>query len=195
VELVTIGEIVKAVRDIVCDLSDIVGIIEKNVASYDRISSRFRRKRVVSRLTEILLLLTSWRMQNYATLFLMASEIRKISKRYYDETGSPIAVKRPECIPQFEGDLHRFLYGLLSASDLISEYKADIVRFDFSVYEKIEDCVRNRIKIIGLLVDRETAEIAVDDMEQLYDAYEDLVRSLQSTKEEIQSIINTLEKE
>ena len=52
--MIGVANIVEAMKELVHELSDTVGIIEKNIASYDRIKAGFKYRRVKSRLIEIL---------------------------------------------------------------------------------------------------------------------------------------------
>src|SRR5688500_18455662 len=65
-------EIVKLANNVVENLTNVAGHVEKNINSYDSIASRFKRKRLAARLEEILVRLVSLRSGNAVTLFYLA---------------------------------------------------------------------------------------------------------------------------
>jgi len=75
--MIDLAAIACITRDTVRELTDIAGLIEKNIASYDRIAERFRRKRVVNRLNNILRRLTDFRVMNIVTLLEIAERLHR----------------------------------------------------------------------------------------------------------------------
>lgn len=83
--MIDLAALVKTTTDTASDLTNLVGIIEKNLASYERIRALFRRKRLLSRLSDVLKLLTRWRRNNRETLWALSEEsiIAHIKEKYF----------------------------------------------------------------------------------------------------------------
>src|SRR5690242_3509463 len=62
----------KAVSETVTNLTNVVGLIEKNIQAYDRLRDRRRARRLHAALVELLTRLSDWRSRNDVTLWLMA---------------------------------------------------------------------------------------------------------------------------
>ena len=60
---VTAG-VVETAGKVVLELTNVVGLVEKNMTSVSSMRDRFKKKRVHQKLSELLLALTQWRMPN-----------------------------------------------------------------------------------------------------------------------------------
>jgi hypothetical protein len=87
-----------------------------------------------------------------------------------------------------EGDL-QFLKALLATQDLLIKYHRDLVCADHKLYEELRDSIRARIEIICLLQDPKTKKLSKDKVEDLHKAYTKLIKSLDTYKDKMQSMI------
>jgi hypothetical protein len=180
--MLNVADVAKAASDLVKDLTNIVGLIEKNIASYDRIKSRFQRKRTARRLDEILFSLVEWRGRNDITMWHIADRIepgKTIAPRGFAPTRT-----RPNV---WDYELNAYLDSLLKTRDLIQEFKSDIMDVDYRLYEKLDDAVSGRIDVLALLGDKANGNISTDKLRMVYASYTELVKSLDTVKRELQS--------
>jgi hypothetical protein len=194
--MIGLSDVVGATKSTIGDLTDIVGHVEKNIKSYDRIKQRFRRKRELSKLKDILVELSNWRQPNIRTLFTIAEEYyrRTDIERDADYTTELNIKNQYERLPA-NLELQQFLECLLRLRDFIDENKRDIVDVAYVLYEKIEDAVESRIDLIdSLLYDENSQNISSDRLNQLYISYRNLIESLANTKTELQNKIHELDK-
>src|SRR5580704_13338279 len=177
--MLEIGEIAKATRDVVKQLTDVIGLIEKNLASYDRIKSRFRRRRIADRLQEILQEMLPLKRDNAYTLWEMTENIRRRAAAVQDDSFlESDYVKRELDAFMFSDDLHNYLKSLLAMRDLIDQYKGDIVSIDYKLYEDIEDALSGRIDVLQMLLDHDQSGISLEKLKELHDSYCSLVAGL-----------------
>jgi hypothetical protein len=186
--MIDIGAIVSITRDTIKELTDVVGLIEKNISSYDRIKARFRRKRIAGRLEAILLRLTYWRQMNRRTLWMLA----EIATRDEDGPSSlPADIDEDFGYHGFHSDMRLFLEGLLATRDLIDEFKKDIVSVDYRLYEDLHDAVNGRIELVEMFMDGGKVEgkyaISTEKLKRAYSSYRALVDSVSAVKDAVQS--------
>lgn len=182
-------DIIAATENTARDLLNIFGLIEKNVAAYDRIKARFRQKRAASRLNEILMIITNWRKLNLATLWMIGHALSKGEMN--DLVVVPVESGHRKS--DFNAELHRFFLALLLTRDLIDEYRDEIINVDYRLYEKLDDSLSARIDVVNLMMDRSEAGISVERLRMLYDAYQQLVKSMEGVKDQLQSAAKKLE--
>lgn len=192
--MIDLTSIISATKDIVKDLTNIVGLIEENISSYDRITVRFRRKRIVKRLIKILEILSSYRYFNAVTLWEIAERATRVAreenKGIYEDIGNcRIPDLSYDSHWQFSFQLEGFLIALLETRDLIDEYKKDIIGIDYRLYEELDDAIQNRIDILTLLSDSSQQRISADKLMTAYAAYAELVNSISSLKDELEAAI------
>jgi hypothetical protein len=181
--MLDLNSITKMTKDIVTELTNLVGLIEKNIASYDRIAARFRRKRIEARLREILLRLTIWYSSNRQTLWMLGK---------YAMKGDDISLERFDS--RVEYDLLEFLQALLSTTDLIDEFKKDIVHVDYHLYEGLQDAIDGRIKVITMLIDPEESVLSIERVKTAYASYSALVESIGGLKDQLQNASQDISK-
>jgi hypothetical protein len=178
--MLDLGSIAKMTKDVVKELTNLVGLIEKNLASYDRIAARFRRKRIAARLQEILLRLTEWRASNIETLWRLAE---------YAIHNDNVSLDRTFKYDNYANyPLLAFLEALLSTRDLIDEFKKDIVHVDYRLYEELQDAINGRIEILRmLLTDPGESVPSIEKIKSAYVSYSALVESIGGLKDKLQS--------
>jgi hypothetical protein len=181
--MIYLNTAVTTVMETVKELTDLVGLVEKNLASYDRIEARFRRKRISRRLQEILGRLTSWRMMNMPTLWM-------IGKMAINGELRPGVVVIPMDNSPYDNnykyDLLSFMDAILSTRDLIEEFKKDLLWVDYKLYEELQDAVDGRINILRMLSDTKEDSISIDKLKIAYASYSTLVESIEKLKGELQ---------
>jgi len=87
----------------------------------------------------------------------------------------------------YEYDLLSFMDALLSARDLIEEFKKDLLWVDYKLYEELQDAVAGRINILRMLSDAKEESISVDKLKTAYISYSTLVESIETLKGEVQA--------
>lgn len=202
--MVDVAAIAALTKNTIVGLTDVVGLIEKNIASYDRVTERFRRKRLAKRFDHILRLLVDFRQNNMVTLMgiaermqrqedvefnpyldepvqaksIPANVIRSWAKRYLDENRGR----------KFSHDtsLTGFFTSLLEARDVITRYKSDIISVDYSLYEEIDDAVMKRVDITEIL--RDNDNISPEKLQIIYNSYVELMLSIETLKDRLQSM-------
>lgn len=177
------GSLIAAANSIIENLTNLVGIFEKNVDSYDRIARKFKRKRIVSRLERILQKVTSWNTSNRATLFMIA----KWSAEGHDKNFDNFSAIDDNSGRFMEHDLRNFLEALLSTQDIIEEYREDIIAADYKLYESLQDAMSSRIGIVRQLLSEDSSNLSKDRLRELSKTYEALIHSLDQTKAKLQS--------
>ena len=181
-----VGTLVNMVAETAKELTNLVGLIEKNLASYDRIKARFRRKRVVGRLEAILERLTVAYEANLATLWVLADRLTGAGadpKWVTDRLEENRSIFTPGV---YNGDLRRYLLILLHARDLIEEFKGDIVHVDYRLYEQLHEAVHGRVNVIEMLLNEDGQSISVDKLKEAYLAYVELAKSVGTLKDKLQ---------
>lgn len=169
-------------------LTDLVGIIERNITSYDRIKARFRRKRIVERLERILALLSRWHRSNNMTLWRLAS---MTTEHEPPDAQIDVAEDIGWDPNRFAPEIEDFLQALLETKDLIDQFEADIVSVDYKLYEELQDAVDGRINIVRLLVKAGRKEISTEHLRLMYSSYTELVASVREVKDRLQSATRT----
>ena len=177
-------ELLSAVRDILRELTDIVGLVEKNLASYDRIEARFRRKRVRRHLEDILVRLGTLRRTNAFTLWKLAEELgdadRQGWKHLLDVPASENGI--------FNSQLRNFLHALLATSDVIAQYRSDLVARDYLLFEKIEDAFQGRINLLKLILNQR-GRLSKQKLREIYAGYLSLAEGVTKVKDELDALI------
>jgi hypothetical protein len=168
--MISIAEIAVATKDTVKELTNLVGLIEKNLSSYDRIQNRFRRKRTAKRFSEILERLTA--MPPFCERLLVTIADRRNSYLKEDFSSAEFA---------------QFLNALLETRDIIHEYKRDIIGVDYRLYEKLQECVDGRIEILSLLNGGTKDEIPHGTLDTAYASYLALFQAIGALKDELQT--------
>jgi hypothetical protein len=92
-------------------------------------------------------------------------------------------------LPIGHKDELQFLRALVATQDLLIKYHRDLVRADHKLYEELRDSIRARIEIICLLQDPKTKKLSKDRIEDLHKTYTKLIKSLDTYKDKIQSMI------
>src|SRR5258708_20898342 len=156
-QMTSVGEIVQVTKEIVAQLTDVVGIVEKNISSFDRITVRHRRKRVTHRLETILQKLTTMHYSCLTTLWLTA----KLASEKGEQSLSEL---QKLDFPSADFDLRSFLDILLEIRDIIDEYKSDIINTDYTVYERLDDCIYGRIKLVSMLLETDEKQYSIDKL-------------------------------
>jgi hypothetical protein len=182
--MVDVATIANLTKETIRELTNVVGIIEKNLASYDRIKERFRRRRIAKRLIHILNILTSFRDNNLVTIMGIVERMqqsdennRRYSALYLNEKSG----KRF----QYDDSVRAFFESLVEAKDVIDEYKLDILTVDYALYEELDDAISRRLDMTELL--REDGRLSYKKMQVIYDSYVELVSSIDILKERVQS--------
>jgi hypothetical protein len=174
--MVELSEIVKVTGEVIKQLSDLVGIIEKNLSSLDEIKERFRRKRIVARLQEILGEVMSWENQGWDSLWKVAERIDQAPSRDMRKFDNII----------WKSDIKIYLEMLSASMELIDQYKNDIVSVDYRLYESIENVAGGRIDALQALSKEGGYEISVEKLRELNRSYMLLKVSLGKLKDDIQ---------
>ena len=176
--MLSLSDIMKAAAEIAGQMTNIMGHVERNYASYDLMKARYRRNRLVGRLEKILQRLTSLRLSCHTTLYLT-------SKLAFDKGEESIAELASLDLESANFNLTGFLESLLEIRDIIDEYKNDIINTDYKLYENIEDCIKGRIRIVNILLENDKSKYSVEKLKSIYVTYENLISSLSSVKEEL----------
>jgi hypothetical protein len=176
--MTVIGDIARAAKEIVGELTDIVGLIEKNISSFDRITARYRRKRVEHKLEAILQRLTTMHHSCHTTLWITA-------RLAYEKGDKSLVEQQQLDLAGADLDLRAFLESLLEIRDMIDEYKSDIINTDYTIYERLDDCIRNRIRLVSTLLEADHRQYSLDKLKSMYVAYADLITSIKVVKDEL----------
>ena len=166
---------IAAAKEIISSITNIGGIIDDNLASYDKIQARFRRKRLVKRLEGILRIVNSWDGYNGRTMSLLQAA------KY---------MKKGQSISRYMNDidLSEFSLALLDARELIDQYSLREIRIDYTIFEELHGLVDGRRVVIGALesVDEGNADKL---LLVLIEVYGQLMRETRRLKEKIQKDI------
>ena len=118
----------KAVADVATNLTNVVGLIEKNIQSYDRIRDRNREHRFKDGLEAILVSLTRWHGSNLTTLWLLA--------RWSDNDDSLTNQSSfLDVRHSYETELTAFLNAISDTMQLLEQYQVDVIRLDHKLYQ------------------------------------------------------------
>lgn len=183
--MIDLAALLNVIADTAKEITNLMGLIEKNLASYDRLQERFRRKRLEARLEELLRQLSDLRGGNLPTLWRLARLIDKDDSVQLDYLGKSLAELEIDEWT-FDYDFRQFLGILLKMRDLIDEFKSDIVSVDYRLYEALQDAVKNRIAIVGLLAKDGGRSFSPDRLKALFSAYSELVKSTEELKNKLQ---------
>jgi hypothetical protein len=178
--MTNVGEIVQVTKELVGQLTDVVGLVEKNISSFDRIAARYRRKRVTHRLETILQTLTTMHHSCLTTLWLTA-------KLAWEKGDQSLSKLHELDFTSADFDLRSFLHSLLDIRDIIDEYKSDIINTDYTVYERLEDCIYGRIRVVNMLLENDDKQYSIDKLKAMYVAYAELIVSLKKVKDDLAS--------
>jgi hypothetical protein len=199
--MIGFSDMIKLTNDTIDDLTNIVSHIERN---RDSVRSRYRRKRLIKDVDDILIQLASWSDQNVLTLWNLAGlsyqEFDSLAHMYInrifrDSGGLVPFIPGIWAAESFGGrpigheDELQFLRALLATQDLLIKYHRDRVRVDHKLYEELRDSVRARIEIICLLQDPKTKKFSKDKIEDLHKTYTKLIKSLDIYKDKMQSML------
>jgi hypothetical protein len=199
--MIGFSDLIKLTNDTIGDLTNIVGHLEGNS---DSVRSRYRRKRLIKEIDDILFQLVSWDDKNRLTLWNLArlsyQEFDSLAHMYInsvfrDSGGLVPFIPGTWAAESFGGspigheDGLQFLRALLGTQDLLIKYHRDLVRADHKLYEELRDSIRARIKIICLLQDPKTKKLSKDRIEDLHKTYMKLIKSLDTYKDKLQSMI------
>jgi hypothetical protein len=178
------SELVRLATETVRDLTDIVGHIEKNIASYDRIRQRLRRKRELRRLQEILREVTLLGERNIKTLW----GIAEMAQMHGESKIAQNAMEfRPDDRFFVNNEIQEFPRVLLKVRDIIDEYRDDLINVDYKLYEKLHDAIDRRLDLLDIVLDKKHAgRLDIDKLRRLYIVYNELVRSLEKVKDQLQ---------
>jgi hypothetical protein len=180
--MLDISEIAKASRDLIKQLTNIVGLIEKNLASYDRIKARFQRKRMAARLHEILKRITLIGLStNRYTLWMLTEHA--VQKGIDAEE----FVRSVESDKICHYDLRDYLGGLLELRDFVDQYRGDLISIDYRLYEALQEAILGRIDVLKVLTDQDASTISAEKLKELYESYLSLVKAITDLKDTIQS--------
>jgi hypothetical protein len=181
-----LGDVANATKDIVKELTNVIGLIEKNIASYDRIKARFRRRRVNERLEEILNRLTQWHRFNCDTLWRLGQLAERGTLR--SKELSAYLNNDEDALPfSYRSELIEYQDALLSTQALIDDFKKDIISVDYKLYEALQDAVDGRMKIVAMLVAADRKDISIENIKTAYESYRALVEGVHTVKDALQS--------
>ncbi len=176
--MISVSDLAQATTELVGQITNIVGHIERNYSSYDFIKARYRRNRLIGRLETILQKLTLLRLSCHTTLYLTA-------KLAFERGQDSLSELRNLDFESANFNLNGFLESLLEVRDIIDEYKADIINTDYTIYERLEECIKGRIKIVNMLLEHDEKHYSIDKLKSMYTNYEKLITSLNSVKDEL----------
>jgi hypothetical protein len=191
--MLELGAIVAAIKDTAKELTNLVGLIERNIASYDRLKANYLRKRTRRRLSYLLETLTSWRGKQGKIIFRLGELITKRrgvdSLRLDKHRGPSDAFEMGWAHPYHDADeeLRSFFKTLISTRRLVSEFRRDIISVDYKLFQELEDAIDQRMELIGVLLESEGGkELSPQKLRALYRAYSMLVASIEGLKSSLQ---------
>jgi hypothetical protein len=202
--MIGFSDMIKLTNDTIGDLTNIVNHLERHIGSYDSIRSQYQLKRSIKEIDNILSKLVSGSDQNSSILWNFATlgyqefdslAHMHINRVFRDSSGFVPFVPGTWAAESFPGlpighesDL-RFLRALLATQDLLIKYHRDLVHVDYRLYEQLRDSIRARIEIMCLLQDPGSKKLSKDRVEDLHKAYTKLIKSLDTYKDKMQSMI------
>ena len=126
--------------------------------------------------------LTELRGLNEVTIWSIASEVRD-SQRVgnFQELMAGM-----EANPYAGKDLESFGLAILETRDILDELKSDLIAVDYKLYEDLMDNIEARQLTFSILKDSELGSFSKQKLTDLYQAYEDLIKSLQLCKDRVQ---------
>ncbi|MTJ83798.1 MAG: hypothetical protein F8N37_22660 [Telmatospirillum sp.] len=192
--------IASIIQELTREMTDIVGHIEKNIASFDKIKARFRRNRIVARLEQIQCGLGSIYPSNRMSLIAMAQILSEIDENKDVEEKNRLAnIVDISNEPRSHGRWNRISYGdslsefliaLSELRELVDEYKKDIIIADYTLYSDIYDAIADRIDMINILADKEHRDtLSRANMVGLLSEYTKLFESIELVKERLEIAI------
>jgi len=179
----------KAVAEVAANLTNVVGLIEKNLESYDNIRNRNRARRLEEAVRIMLARLTHWRMSNDLTLWLLASW----SDNDTPHPISPNWTERSDFLDirdDYEVELTSFFKDILDTMQHLEQYSNDLIRSDYRLYEELAICISARRDTIRALLSKEAKRLSPDKLRELYRIYVILVSSTSACKERLHAILS-----
>jgi len=186
----------KAVADVIRGLTNIVGLIENNVHSYDRLNDRHRERRLKDGLEQLLVKLTRWHIRNGFTLWLIA-EWANANPSSLDDNLLLISDNDGEYDSldwerrySYQGQLADFLEDILDTMALLEEYHTDIIRFDHKLYRELQVGILMRRQTLVALLGMDDVKLAPKKLEELHKIYTSLVASASECKDRLQAVLD-----
>ena len=88
----------------------------------------------------------------------------------------------------FNSQLRNFLHALLATSDVIAQYRSDLVARDYLLFEKIEDAFQGRINLLKLILNQ-GGRLSKQKLREIYAGYLSLAEGVTKVKDELDALI------
>ena len=170
-------KLIKAISALIDNITNVTGVVKKNVDAYWKIKDDYAARRQRDRLEHLLLSISDWHLRQGRTLMRLGhmlaesndkSKIDDDAFRGYDT--------------RWGYELQEFRGRVLQTLDLLMQYHSDLVKVDYKLFEDLRVNLEGRAQLLLTLKDTQEKTMVRDRLVELYEGYTLLVSSLADLK-------------